>query len=100
MMKGSDKAAILLLYLGPEATSSVFEHLADDEIKKIGQSMASLGRVSSPVIQEVVLEFSQLTDSNNGFFSQGEEFVKKILEQALGPQKAEGLLLELYTSLR
>jgi flagellar motor switch protein FliG len=100
MMKGSDKAAILLLFLGPEATSSVFEHLEDDEIKKIGQSMAGLGRVSRPVIQEVVHEFSQLTDPNTGFFSQGEEFVKKILEQALGPQKAEVLLQELYTSSR
>jgi flagellar motor switch protein FliG len=100
MMKGSDKAAILLLYLGPEATSSVFEHLEDDEIKKIGQSMAGLGRVSRPVIQEVVQEFTQLTDPNTGFFSQGEEFVKKILEQALGPQKAEVLLMELYTSSR
>src|SRR5450631_1062692 len=100
MMKGSDKAAILLLFLGPEATSSVFEHLEDDEIKKIGQSMAGLGRVSRPVIQEVVHEFSQLTDPNTGFFSQGEEFVKKILEQALGPKKAEALLMELYTSSR
>jgi flagellar motor switch protein FliG len=90
----------LLLFLGPEATSSVFEHLEDDEIKKIGQSMAGLGRVSRPVIQEVVHEFSQLTDPNTGFFSQGEEFVKKILEQALGPQKAEVLLQELYTSSR
>lgn len=100
MMKGSDKAAILLLYLGPEATSSVFEHMEDDEIKKIGQSMAGLGRVSRPAIQEVVQEFSQLTDPTTGFFSQGEAFVKKILEQALGPQKAEALLMELYTSSR
>lgn len=99
-MKGSDKAAILLLYLGPDATSSVFEHLEDDEIKKIGQSMASLGRVTQPAIQEVVQEFGQLTDPSTGFFSQGEEFVKKILEKALGPQKAEALLLELYTSSR
>jgi flagellar motor switch protein FliG len=100
MMRGSDKAAILLLYLGPEATSRVFEHLEDDEIKKIGQSMAGLGRVSNPAIQEVVNEFSLMTDPSTGFFSQGEEFVKKILEQALGPKKAETLLTELYTSSR
>lgn len=99
-MNGADKAAILLLYLGPEATSHVFEHLEDDEIKKIGQSMARLGHVSRPVIQDVIGEFSQLTDPERGFFSQGEEFVRKILEKALGPQKAEALLMELYTSSR
>ena len=97
-MNGADKAAILLLFLGPDVTSKVFDHLEDDEIKKIGQSMAGLGHVSRPVIDTVVQEFTTMTDPASGFFSQGEEFVKKVLEKALGPQKAEILLQELYTS--
>ncbi|HTP63770.1 MAG TPA: flagellar motor switch protein FliG [Geobacteraceae bacterium] len=97
-MNGSDKAAILLLSLGPDATSKVFEHLEDDEIKKIGQSMAGLGHVARPVIDSVMEEYSSMIDPSSGFFSQGEEFVKKVLEKALGPQKADILLQELYTS--
>jgi len=97
-MNGSDKAAILLLFLGPEVTSKVFAHLEDDDIKKIGQSMTGLGHVTRPVIDTVMQEFSAMTDPSSGFFSQGEEFVKKVLEKALGPQKAEILLQELYTS--
>ncbi len=97
-MTGSDKAAIFLLFIGPEATSKVFDHLDDEEIKKIGQSMAGLGHVSRPVIDKVVDEFTSMTDPASGFFSQGEEFVKKVLEKALGPQKAEILLQELYSS--
>ncbi len=97
-MNGADKAAILLLFLGPDATSKVFDHLEDEEIKKIGQSMAGLGHVSRPIIDTVVQEFTTMTDPASGFFSQGEEFVKKVLEKALGPQKAEILLQELYTS--
>jgi flagellar motor switch protein FliG len=99
-MNGADKAAILLLYLGPESSKKVFEHLEDDEIKKIGQSMATLGHVPRSSISEVVREFSRLTDPGTGLYSQGEDFVRKILVQALGPQKAESLLLELYTSSR
>ena len=99
-MTGADKAAILLLYLGPEATSYVFEHLDDDEIKQIGQSMTTLGHVSKPTIEEVVTEFTNLTDPEVGFFSQGEEFVKKILEKALGHEKADTLLQELYNTSR
>ncbi len=98
MMTGSEKAAIFLLFIGPDATSKVFDHLEDDEIKKIGQSMAGLGHVTRPVIDSVVEEFSTMTDPSTGFFSQGEEFVKKVLEKTLGPQKAEILLQELYTS--
>jgi flagellar motor switch protein FliG len=97
-MNGADKAAILLLFLGPDVTSKVFDHLEDDDIKKIGQSMAGLGHVSRPVIDTVVQEFSSMTDPSAGFFSQGEEFVMKVLEKALGPQKAEILLQEIYSS--
>jgi flagellar motor switch protein FliG len=97
-MNGADKAAIFLLYLGPDATSKVFEHMEDNEIKRISQSMARLGHVSRPVIQDVVKEFTDITNPETGFFSQGEEFVRKILEQALGPQKAEMLLRELNTA--
>ncbi len=94
-MDGTDKAAILLLYLGPEATSKVFEHLEDTEIKRISQSMARLGHVPRSSIQEVVNEYADITDPETGMFSQGEEFVRKILEKALGPSKAEALLKEL-----
>lgn len=98
MINGADKAAILLIYLGPEATSKVFEHMEDNEIKKISQSMARLGHVTRPVIQQVVKEFTDITNPETGFFSQGEEYVRKVLEQALGPQKAEMLLRELNTA--
>jgi flagellar motor switch protein FliG len=97
-MNGADKAAIFLLFLGPDATSKIFDHLEDDEIKKIGQSMAGLGHVSRPQIDKVVQEFSGMTDPSSGFFSQGEEFVKKVMEKALGPQKAEVMMQELYSS--
>ena len=93
-MNGADKAAILLLYLGPEATGKVYEHMEDDEIKRISQSMTSLGYVSRATIEEVVTEFNHLTNPDSGFFSQGEDFVRKVLEQALGPEKAEALLQE------
>ncbi len=99
-MNGADKAAILLLFLGPEATGKVYEHMDDDEIKRISQSMTSLGYVSRATIEEVVQEFNHLTDPESGFFSQGEDFVRKVLEQALGPEKAEALLQEIYTSTR
>lgn len=94
-MNGTDKAAILLLYLGPEATSKVFEHMEDIEIKRISQSMARLGHVTRNSIQEIVNEYMDITDPESGIFSQGEEFVRKVLEKALGPTKAEALLKEL-----
>lgn len=97
-MTGSDKAAILLLYLGPDATSKVFEHMDDDEIKKISKSMSKLGHVPRESILSVVEEFTTMTNPETGIFSQGDEFVRKLLEQTLGPVKADMLLKELQTS--
>lgn len=97
-MTGADKAAILLLYLGNDVTAKVFEHMDDDEIKKISKSMAKLGHVSRTTIMEVVENFSAITNPESGIFSQGDEFVRKILEKALGPVKAEMLMEELAAS--
>lgn len=97
-MTGADKAAILLLFLGPDATSKIFEHLEDIDIKRISQSMARLGHVPRNIVTEVVHEFTDITNPESGFFSQGDEFVRKILEKALGPQKAEALLQEIHSS--
>lgn len=97
-MTGSEKAAILLLYLGNEVTSKVFEHLDDTEIKKISKSMGQLGHVSRSTIMEVVNTFTEVINPESGIFSQGDEFVLKILEKALGPEKAHMLMEELQAS--
>ena len=97
-LSGTDKAAILLLYLGNDVTAKVFEHMDDNEIKKISKSMANLGHVPRSTIMEVVEDFTTVVNPESGIFSQGEEFVRKILEKALGPEKASMLMEELAVS--
>ena len=97
-MNGADKAAILLLYLGNDVTSKVYEHMDDDEIKKISKSMAKLGHIPRSTIMEVVEDFTTVINPESGIFSQGDEFVRKLLEKALGPAKADMLMEELQAS--
>ncbi|MDA8429069.1 MAG: flagellar motor switch protein FliG [Geobacteraceae bacterium] len=97
-MTGTDKAAILLLYLGNEVTAKVFEHMDDNEIKKISKSMGALGHVTRETIMQVVEDFTTVVNPESGIFSQGDEFVRKILEKALGPDKAAMLMEELAAS--
>jgi len=97
-MTGTDKAAILLLYLGNEVTAKVFEHMDDNEIKKISKSMGTLGHVTRETIMQVVEDYTTVVNPESGIFSQGDEFVRKILEKALGPDKAAMLMEELAAS--
>jgi flagellar motor switch protein FliG len=97
-MTGADKAAILLLYLGADVTAKVYEHMEDEEIKKISKSMAHLGHVPRHTIVQVVVDFNEVLSPESGIFAQAEEFVQKILEKALGPGKASMLMEELRAS--
>jgi flagellar motor switch protein FliG len=98
MTTGAEKAAILLLYLGNDVTAKVFEHMDDTEIKKIGKSMGKLGHVSRESITEVVSTFTEIINPDAGFFAQGDDFVLKILEKAVGASRAQALMLDLQAS--
>jgi len=68
-MTGADKAAILLLYLGAEVTAKVYEHMEDEEIKKISKSMAHLGHVPRHTIVQVVDDFNEVISPESGIFA-------------------------------
>jgi flagellar motor switch protein FliG len=97
-MTGAEKSAILLLYLGNDVTAKVFEHLDDNEIKKISKSMGALGHITRETIRGVVNDFTTVIDPESGMFSQGDDFVLKILEKALGAEKAQALMGEIQVS--
>lgn len=60
--------------------------------------MAALGHVTRQTIGEVVEEFNEVISPESGIFAQGDEFVRKVLEKALGPAKAQMLMEELQAS--
>ena len=72
-MTGADKAAILLLYLGADVTAKVYEHMEDEEIKRISKSMAHLGHVPRTTISQVVEQFNEVISPESGIFARSEE---------------------------
>ena len=46
-LSGVQKAAILLIALGPEMSASVFKHLKEDEIEQLTLEIANTRSVSS-----------------------------------------------------
>jgi flagellar motor switch protein FliG len=64
-LTGPEKAAILLLALGEEHTARLFEHMEDDEILEISQTMASLGKVGPNIVERLFVDFAeQMTTTN------------------------------------
>jgi flagellar motor switch protein FliG len=94
---GKEKAAILLMALGEEQAAKMFSLLDDEEIKEISQVMASLGSVSSNIVERLFVEFAEQVSSTGSLVGSmdstqrllgkllGEERVGSIMEEIRGP---------------
>ena len=62
-LSGPQKAGIMMLSLGEEHSVKLFSMMGDDEIKELSQVMASLGTVSSSIVERLFVEFADQVSS-------------------------------------
>ena len=58
-LTGYEKAAVLLLSVGDAYSAKLFASLEEDEIRMISQSMSELGAVSSVIVEQLFVEFTE-----------------------------------------
>ena len=83
---GQEKAAILLMSLAEEQASQLFSALDDEEIKEISQTMASLGTVSSNIVERLFVEFAEQV-SSTGSLVGSMESTERLLGKLLGDER-------------
>ncbi len=97
---GREKAAMLLISLGPERSSEIFKHLRDDEIEQLTLEIANI-RFVTPEDKEMILEeFYQICLAQEYITEGGIGYAKEILEKAMGDQKALEIISRLTASLQ
>lgn len=57
---GVQKAAILLITLGPERSADIFKHLKEEEIEELTLEIANTRSVSPQVKEDILNEFYQV----------------------------------------
>ena len=97
---GVQKAAILLITLGPEKAATIFKHLKEDEIEELTLEIANTRSVSPQVKETILEEFYQVCLAQQYIAEGGIGYAKKLLEQALGEDKAQGVIAKLTASLQ
>ncbi|HVY12936.1 MAG TPA: flagellar motor switch protein FliG [Alphaproteobacteria bacterium] len=83
-LSGAEKAAVMILSLGEENASKLFSLMSDDEIKEISQVMATLGNVSSNLVEKLLLEFAEQLSSSGvvmGSLESTERLLMKVLDR-------------------
>lgn len=99
-LTGRQKAAILLITLGPEVSAQVFKHLRDEEIDQLTLEIANVRTVDSEEKESILSEFHQICMAQEYISQGGITYAKEILERALGSQKAIDILNRLTATLQ
>ncbi len=99
-MEGIQKAAILLIALGPEKAANIFKHLKEDEIEQLTLEIANIRNVSPSEKEDVLNEFYQICLAQQYISEGGINYAKDLLEKALGSDKAKEVLGKLTASLQ
>ena len=97
---GLQKAAILLISLGPEKSAQVFKHLKEDEIEQLTLEIANTRGVSPSVKDDVLDEFYEICLAQQYIAEGGIKYAKDLLEKALGVDKARDVIGRLTASLQ
>ncbi|WP_010269579.1 flagellar motor switch protein FliG [Paenibacillus senegalensis] len=99
-LTGRQKAAILLISLGPEVSAQVFKHLREEEIEQLTLEIANVRKVESIEKESILNEFHQICLAQEYLSQGGITYAKEILEKALGSQKAMDIINRLTATLQ
>ncbi|MDX9703444.1 MAG: flagellar motor switch protein FliG [Candidatus Auribacterota bacterium] len=86
------KAAVLIISLGPQGAAKIFKELNDEEIEKVSVEISRLKHISREARVSVFEEAYQMSLANDCLAKGGEGYARLVLEQALGPEKASEVI--------
>jgi len=98
-LNGLQKAAILVVAIGVEASSTIFKNMNDRDIEKLAIEIANTQDIPSAVTDAVVEEFYQMVLAQEYIASGGMDYARSVLEQALGGPRAAQILAKVQGSL-
>ncbi|HHX01853.1 MAG TPA: flagellar motor switch protein FliG [Firmicutes bacterium] len=99
-LTGKEKAAILLISLGPEASAQVFQHLSEEEIEDLTLQIASMRKIEPELRERVLTEFDGMMQAQEYIEQGGIAYAREVLEAALGKERARVIMERLTATLQ
>ncbi|NLJ61438.1 MAG: flagellar motor switch protein FliG [Firmicutes bacterium] len=98
-LSGREKAAIAVVALGARTASEIFQYLDERKIEQLTMEIAGLGSISPDLKEEALDEFYEAYESE-GYLSGDLEYVRQVLERALGRPRAMEIVDKIAASLQ
>lgn len=99
-LSGREKAAILLIAIGPEKSAEIFKNLSDSEMEELTLEIANMRQIDPSIRESVLEEFYQICLAQEFVSEGGISYAKSVLEEAMGSQKALEVINKLTSSLQ
>ncbi|KZY77446.1 flagellar motor switch protein FliG [Oleiphilus sp. HI0067] len=87
-----EAAAVLLLSLGEADAAQILKHMGPKEVHRVGSTMASLTNITQEQVEAVLIEFIEEVGRQTGMGIGSDQYIKNMLNEALGEDKASGLI--------
>ena len=91
-LNGTQRAAVLLMSLGESEAAEVLKHMSAKEVQKLGAAMATISGVSRGQLEQIVSDFTGELGEQTSVGIGADDYVRKVLVQALGEDKASGVI--------
>ncbi|EIT85081.1 flagellar motor switch protein G [Fictibacillus macauensis ZFHKF-1] len=99
-MTGKEKAAMLMISIGPEAAAQIYKQLSEEEVERLTLQISQIRKVEKVIQDEVVGKFYQLLLAQDYITQGGIGYAKMVLERALGQEEAMDIIHRLTSTLQ
>lgn len=83
---------MLLLTLGEQEAAEVLKHMGAKDVQRVGSAMAQMANVSRDEVSGVLTNFTTVIESQTSLGVGADEYIRKVLINALGEDKASGVI--------
>jgi len=91
---GDEKAAVLLLALGPDFGKPILEELDEEEIRQLSRAMVRLGPITQDMLDTLLVEFVTRV-SSNGTISGNSDTTERLLKSFLPQERVDAIMEEI-----
>ncbi|WP_054706773.1 flagellar motor switch protein FliG [Bacillus sp. JCM 19041] len=99
-LTGRQKAAVLLISLGPDTAAKVYKNLSEDEIELLSLEISSVRKVEKEMQEQVMAEFHSIAMAQEYITQGGIGYARTILEKALGADGAASMIQRLTSTIQ
>ena len=86
-----EKTAVVIMSIGQDTAAQVVKHLSQPEISRLSAAMARISKIPKSTAASVMQEFAELMRQESAIGIDGEDYLRGVLEKALGAEKANTL---------